>query len=208
MWNKLNKLSQEKFGEDFSTLSEKEMATLINIKKANKIAEEEFGEFGFATCKDSEMKKIINANSNLIKNSMKENKNVTKQSILKEVKYFQKIAGLLNENESQIQEDTDLDKIKSIFPSSQARGDEKLDDPTDVFKKNGIITVVLPGKKLGYRDNNVYEISWDPSTGEVSDEVYTKDGEYAGGGSTWSEPIDSVEKFISVLTQDAEGSWD
>jgi hypothetical protein len=126
MWNKLNKLSQEKFREDFSTLSEKQMATLINIKKANKIAEEEFGEFGFATCKESEMKKIINANSNLIKNSIKENKNVTKQSILSEVRQFQKIAGLLQENNSDV-----LSKLQQYISNDyvidQGSGEEIID---------------------------------------------------------------------------------
>jgi hypothetical protein len=85
MWNKLNKLSQEKFGEDFSTLSEEEMSTLINLKKADRIAQNTYGEFGFATCKEDEMEEIINTNPILIKsNNIK----------LQEVKKFQKIAGL------------------------------------------------------------------------------------------------------------------
>jgi hypothetical protein len=59
------------------------------------------------------MKKIINANSNLIKNSIKENKNVTKQCILSEVEHFQKIAGLLNENE--LDKNSNLEEQKSLF---------------------------------------------------------------------------------------------
>ena len=126
---------------------------------------------------------------------------------LKEVRRFQKIAGLLKEYN--LKENTDLDKLKSIFKKSSPEYPENKmsKDITDVFEKDGKYTVVLSGETLGYNDKNIYEISWDPNTGEVTDEVYDRSGDYIGSGSTWSEPVTSVEEFIDVITQNAEGSW-
>jgi len=113
MWSKLNKISKEKFGKNFSTLQEKQMAMLINLNKANKIAEEEFGEFGFATCKESEMKQIIDTNPNLIKQN-----NTKMKSSLKEVKQFQKIAGLLNEEITGTKKTIEMDLVPYTGDSS------------------------------------------------------------------------------------------
>jgi hypothetical protein len=66
-WNKLNKIAEEEYAEfGFATLNEEEMSELIDMKKASKIAEEEYGEFGFTTLEEDEMKEIIDNNPSLM----------------------------------------------------------------------------------------------------------------------------------------------
>lgn len=66
-WEKLSAKSKEVFGEfAIDTLSEDDMAKIINLKEADKLAKKKFGEFGFATLSADEMKELINKYPNLV----------------------------------------------------------------------------------------------------------------------------------------------
>lgn len=70
-FDKLNKMASKIFGEDgVATLSQDEMAKLIDVAAADKMAEKMFGEFGFATLSEDEMEKLINKNPKLVKESV------------------------------------------------------------------------------------------------------------------------------------------
>lgn len=69
-FDKLNKMASKRFGEHgVATLSQDEMAELIDVAAADKMAEKMFGEFGFATLSEDEMEKLINKNPKLVKES-------------------------------------------------------------------------------------------------------------------------------------------
>ena len=69
-FDKLNKMASKRFGEHgVATLSEDEMAELIDLTSADEMAEKMFGEFGFATLSEDEMEKLINKNPKLVKES-------------------------------------------------------------------------------------------------------------------------------------------
>ena len=67
VWTALNKRAKETFGKGFASLSEEDAATLVDMKKANKIAEKVYGEFGLMTCTSTEIRDIIEKNPTLIK---------------------------------------------------------------------------------------------------------------------------------------------
>ena len=78
-FDKLNKMASKRFGEHgVATLSEDEMAELIDLTSADEMAEKMFGEFGFATLSEDEMEKLINKNPKLVKES-----NITEANQLK-----------------------------------------------------------------------------------------------------------------------------
>jgi len=64
----LNKKADRLFGE-FGIMScdEEDMAKLIDIKKADKIAQSKYGEDGFATMDEDDARELINSNPTLIK---------------------------------------------------------------------------------------------------------------------------------------------
>jgi hypothetical protein len=69
-WDKLNRIADEQYGEfGFATLGEDEMANHIDMKKADKLADKEYGEFGFASLGEGEMEELINNNPKLVKES-------------------------------------------------------------------------------------------------------------------------------------------
>ena len=67
-WDKLNRIADEEYGEfGFQTLDAGDMEDLIDMKKANKIADKEYGEFGFTSLDAEDMEDLINKNPKLIK---------------------------------------------------------------------------------------------------------------------------------------------
>lgn len=63
----LNKLAKSKFGEfGFASLSEDDMAQLIDVKKADKLADKYEGEFGIASCDEAGIEKIVNKHPDLL----------------------------------------------------------------------------------------------------------------------------------------------
>jgi hypothetical protein len=75
-WDMANKLAQEKFGEfGFATLSEDQMAEIVNIQKANKLAEDYYGEFGIATLSEDQMEAIFEKHPDILNTDIKEAKN-------------------------------------------------------------------------------------------------------------------------------------
>jgi hypothetical protein len=63
----LNKLAKSKFGEfGFASLSEDDMAELIDVKKADKLADKYEGEFGIASCDEAGIEKIVNKHPDLL----------------------------------------------------------------------------------------------------------------------------------------------
>lgn len=71
-WNLLNRAAKDMGEFGIATMSEEDMAELIDLKAADKYARDEHGEFGFATCSETEMEEIINKYPNLVKASLKE----------------------------------------------------------------------------------------------------------------------------------------
>jgi putative heme iron utilization protein len=66
-WEKLTAKSEKVFGElAIDSLTEDDMAKIINLKEADKLAKKKFGEFGFATLSTDEMKELINKYPNLV----------------------------------------------------------------------------------------------------------------------------------------------
>lgn len=85
-WDKLNRIADEEYGEfGFATIGEDEMANHIDMKKADKLADKEYGEFGFATLSEDEMEELINNNPKLVKESVNEAK-YDKKKLLKLIK--------------------------------------------------------------------------------------------------------------------------
>ena len=69
-WDKLNRIADEEYGEfGFATLGEDDMADHIDMKKANKLADKEYGEFGFSSLGEDDMAELINNNPKLVKES-------------------------------------------------------------------------------------------------------------------------------------------
>ena len=69
-FDRLNKIADEQYGEfGFSSLGEDDMANHIDMKKADKLADKQYGEFGFATLSEDEMEELINSNPKLVKES-------------------------------------------------------------------------------------------------------------------------------------------
>ena len=67
-FEKANKLADDMFGElGIANLSSKEMKEIIDMKKADRIAKKKYGEFGFATLAEEEMEKVLNDNPELVK---------------------------------------------------------------------------------------------------------------------------------------------
>jgi hypothetical protein len=72
---KANKLADEKYGEfGVASLDDEQMSSIIDIKKADKIADTKYGEFGFSTLSEDEMEEILNSNPKLVKESLTEKK--------------------------------------------------------------------------------------------------------------------------------------
>ena len=70
-WDKLNRIADEEYGEfGFATLGEDDMADHIDMKKADKLADKEYGEFGFTSLGEDDMKELINNNPKLVKESV------------------------------------------------------------------------------------------------------------------------------------------
>lgn len=67
-WEKLSAKSKEMFGEwVIDVLTEEDMAKIINLKEADKLARKKYGEFGFATLDLDSMRELINKYPNLVK---------------------------------------------------------------------------------------------------------------------------------------------
>ena len=67
-FEKANKLADDMFGEfGVANLSSKEMKEIIDMKKADKIAKKKYGEFGFATLAEEEMEEVLDDNPELVK---------------------------------------------------------------------------------------------------------------------------------------------
>jgi hypothetical protein len=70
-WDKLNNIADDVYGEfGFASLGEYEMAKHIDLKKADKLASKIYGEFGFATLSEEEMEELIKKNPKLVKESV------------------------------------------------------------------------------------------------------------------------------------------
>lgn len=66
-FDKLNKIAQNQYGEfGFVTLDQLCMMELIDFIKADKIALDQFGEFGFLTLDSNDMESLINNNPEVI----------------------------------------------------------------------------------------------------------------------------------------------
>ena len=73
-FEKANKLADDMFGEfGIANLSSKEMKEIIDMKKADRIAKKKYGEFGFATLAEEEMEKVLNDNPELVKEGVMSN---------------------------------------------------------------------------------------------------------------------------------------
>ena len=69
-WDKLNKIAEETYGEfGFASLDLDDMSNHIDLKKADKLAEKIFGEL-FALLTEEEMEQLINKNPKLVKESV------------------------------------------------------------------------------------------------------------------------------------------
>jgi hypothetical protein len=80
-WENLCKKSKVMFGEwVIDALTEEDMAKIINMKEADKLAKKIFGEFGFATLTLDDMRELINKYPKLVKES------VVSESIINEAK--------------------------------------------------------------------------------------------------------------------------
>jgi len=67
-FDRLNRIADEEYAEfGFTSLDTEDMEELIDMKKANKIAKKEYGEFGFTSLDSEDMEEVINKNPNLIK---------------------------------------------------------------------------------------------------------------------------------------------
>lgn len=72
-WDTANKIAQEQFGEfGFASLSEDQMAQIVNIQKANELAEDYYGEFGFATLSEDQMEAIFEKHPDILNTDIKE----------------------------------------------------------------------------------------------------------------------------------------
>jgi hypothetical protein len=66
-FNKLDKIAQDQYGEfGFVTLDQLCMGELIDMNKADKIAQDQYGEFGFCCLDASDMETLINENITVI----------------------------------------------------------------------------------------------------------------------------------------------
>lgn len=67
-WDKLNIIADEEYGEfGFASLDAEDMESLIDMKKADKIADKKYGEFGFTSLSEEDMEELINNNPKLVK---------------------------------------------------------------------------------------------------------------------------------------------
>ena len=70
-WENLCKKSKVMFGEwVIDVLTEEDMAKIIDLKEADKLARKRYGEFGFATLDLDEMQELINRYPKLVKESV------------------------------------------------------------------------------------------------------------------------------------------
>jgi len=91
-WDKLNKIAKQRYGEfGFATLDEDDMKKHIDLTAANKLAKKQ-GEFGFTTLDEDDMKKLINANPSLLKESVDLSAN-TKKILTVRIKHLLKTFG-------------------------------------------------------------------------------------------------------------------
>lgn len=69
-YQKAEKLADEMFGEfGLFNLDDRELNKIIDLKKADKLADKMFGEFGFKNLSAEEMEELLNANPKLVKES-------------------------------------------------------------------------------------------------------------------------------------------
>lgn len=67
-WEKLNQLAENDYGEfGFACLNEEEMAQYIKRRTADKLAREEYFEDSFICLTEEEMETLINNNINIVK---------------------------------------------------------------------------------------------------------------------------------------------
>lgn len=83
-WEKLSAKSKEMFGEwVIDVLTEEDMAKIINLKEADKLARKKYGEFGFATLDLDSMRELINKYPNLVKKGiLNESKNISREELM------------------------------------------------------------------------------------------------------------------------------
>lgn len=75
IWAKANKKAEDLFGEfGIASLDDSQMADIIDIKKADKLADKMFGEFGFSSLSEDEMEELLTKNPKILKESLNEGK--------------------------------------------------------------------------------------------------------------------------------------
>ena len=74
-WAKANKKAEDLFGEfGIASLDDSQLADIIDIKKADKLADKMFGEFGFSSLSEDEMEELLTKNPKILKESLNEGK--------------------------------------------------------------------------------------------------------------------------------------
>jgi len=172
-WDKLNRIADEQYGEfGFATLGEDEMANHIDMKKADKLADKEYGEFGFATLGEGEMEELINNNPKLVKESA-----VTEATKPTEVKDAEKALKLKSE------EHYDIDGVwvigaqdKVQFQWSSEYGGYSVGDEngTELYNGTDLKAAVKAYKKAINESVNEAEIKSDDEFKEYAFTVLQK----------------------------------
>ena len=72
-YQKADALANDMFGEfGLSSLDDRQLDAIIDLKKADKLAKKKYGEFGFKTLGEEEMEELLDANPKLLKESVNE----------------------------------------------------------------------------------------------------------------------------------------
>ena len=92
-WDVLNRIAKKSHGEEgFATLDGDDAAKYVNIMKADKIADQEFGEFGLMTLSEPDMKSLLNKHPELLKGTAKKalSEGLIVEDRQKDLKYTEK----------------------------------------------------------------------------------------------------------------------
>lgn len=179
-FDKLNRIADEEYaGFGFATLDTGDMEDLIDMKKANKIAKKVYGEFGFTSLDEDDMEDLINKNPKLVK-----------EQFLNEAKLFKTL-----EKTGKLIEPTGGASMNGKY--YQLEGGSKFDiihfDYDAKSKKPfGVVQVAghhMPSKllkQLGFRETR----SWTAGV-----EVYIFDGNYNPKYLTEAEMAELVNEW-------------